>query len=244
MTKMYEARNHILIHTKYMEPIEHCHMAAHIMLAIDGDMKFYADGSEQVCRGMLIPSGVSHKADVNGKSVLVFLYDSTTNVARKIQEVQILSDMVCEKIVTSYLDFEKKKDIEFYPQFEKCVLEQLDITESKSLITDKRVLVASDYIRKRLSEKITCQEVADTVVLSQGRLSHLFKEQVGMTFASYLVYQRILHVYTGILQGKSITEAALEAGFSSSTHFADVNRRVFGLSASCVTKDLEFFKIY
>ena len=243
MTKMYEARNHILIHTGYMEPIEHCHMAAHIMIAVDGDMKVYANESEQVCRGMLIPSGVSHKADVNGKSVLVFLYDGTTNVARKIQEVQILSDMVCEKIVTSYLDFEKKKDIEFYPQFEKCVLEQIDIKESQSLITDERILVAIDYIRARLSEKITCQEVADAVALSQGRLSHLFKEQVGMTFASYLVYQRILRVYTEILHGKSITETALQAGFSSSGHFADVNRRVFGLSASSITKDLEFAKV-
>ena len=39
------------------------------------------------------------------------------------------------------------------------------------------------------------------------------------------------------------TEAALEAGFSSSAHFADINRRVFGISASTITQDLEFIKV-
>lgn len=64
-----------------------------------------------------------------------------------------------------------------------------------------------------------------------------------MTFAAYLIYQRILFVYTKIIQGTSITEAAIEAGFSSSAHFADVNRRVFGLTASDTIQDLIFVKV-
>ena len=49
--------------------------------------------------------------------------------------------------------------------------------------------------------------------------------------------------FTQIYQGVSITEAALLAGFASSGHFADVNRRVFGLSASDIIKELEFIKV-
>lgn len=64
-----------------------------------------------------------------------------------------------------------------------------------------------------------------------------------MTFAAYLIYQRIMYVYTQMLRDRSITEAALEAGFSSSAHFADVNRRVFGISASTIVHDLEFTKV-
>ena len=99
------------------------------------------------------------------------------------------------------------------------------------------------YIRARAPEPVSCKEAADAVFLSQGRFSHLFKEQVGMTFAAYLIYQRILYVYAGVLQGKSITAAALDAGFSSSAHFADVNRRVFGTSISSITRDLTFTKL-
>ena len=65
-----------------------------------------------------------------------------------------------------------------------------------------------------------------------------------MTFAAYLIYQRIMYVYAQMFRGKTITEAALEAGFSSSAHFADVNRRVFGLAATTITHDLIFTKVH
>ncbi|MBR5590704.1 MAG: helix-turn-helix transcriptional regulator, partial [Anaerotignum sp.] len=97
--------------------------------------------------------------------------------------------------------------------------------------------------RREASEKITCRDVAEAVFLSESRFSHLFKEQVGMTFSAYLIYQRIMKVYTQVLDGKSITEAALAAGFSGSSHFADVNRRVFGLSARNITEDMIFKKV-
>ena len=37
--------------------------------------------------------------------------------------------------------------------------------------------------------------------------------------------------------------SSIEAGFSSSAHFAETNKRLFGLSASTITKDLAFYKI-
>ena len=64
-----------------------------------------------------------------------------------------------------------------------------------------------------------------------------------MTFAAYVVYQRLLLAYTHVLRGVSITEAALEAGFSDSAHFADVNRRVFGISATALTRNMTFIKV-
>lgn len=64
-----------------------------------------------------------------------------------------------------------------------------------------------------------------------------------MTFAAYLIYQRLMYVYTRMISGMSITESALEAGFYSSSHFADVNRRIFGLSARCIMRNIRFIKV-
>ena len=97
--------------------------------------------------------------------------------------------------------------------------------------------------KSNLHEPITCRDVANHIFLSEGRFSHLFKEQVGMTFSAYLIYQRMMKTYTEIINGKSITEASIEAGFSSSTHFAETNKRIFGLSARAIQKDLVFYKI-
>ena len=52
-----------------------------------------------------------------------------------------------------------------------------------------------------------------------------------------------MRVYYEIFHGKSITEAAVEAGFSSSAHFADVNRRVFGIAASHIMHHTVLIKV-
>lgn len=241
MTKLYEADNHILICTDSLQPVEHSHMAAHIILSVGGGMKVRCAGGEYLCRGILLPSGASHAVDTCGNPVLVFLYDCTTDVAKQIREVACIPEEICKEIAQLYADWVENAGS--YVGFERAVLSRLGITGASANVTDERIRAAMEFIRAKSTEKVTCQDVADAVHLSQSRFSHLFREQVGMTFAAYLIYQRILYVYTRMLRGTSITEAALEAGFSSSAHFADVNRRVFGISASTITQDLEFIKV-
>ena len=243
MTKMYEAKNHILIHTDGIQPEEHKHGAAHIMVSIDGTMRVASRNVEYVCRGIVIPSGIYHEVDTFGKNVLVFLYDSTTIVSKQIKEIRSISEECCEAIVEVYLAFEKQCNAENYCEFENDVLSHLGFETSICSEIDERIVSSMKYIRSRITEEITCEECAQNALLSQSRFSHLFKEQVGMTFASYVVYQRILYVYYEILRGRFITEAALEAGFCSSSHFADVNRRIFGISASSIIENLEFIRV-
>ena len=241
MTKLYEANNHILIQTETFQPAEHSHMAAHIILSMDGSMKAQCAGAEYLCHGILVPSGISHAVDTQGNAVLVFLYDCTTEAAKQIREVACIPEEICKEIAQLYADWVENAGS--YVGFERAVLSRLGITGASANVTDERIRAAMEFIRAKSTEKVTCQDVADAVHLSQSRFSHLFREQVGMTFAAYLIYQRILYVYTRMLRGTSITEAALEAGFSSSAHFADVNRRVFGISASTITQNLEFIKV-
>ena len=51
MTKLYEANNHILIHTETLQPSKHRHMAAHIILSMGGGMKVHCAGVEYLCQG-------------------------------------------------------------------------------------------------------------------------------------------------------------------------------------------------
>lgn len=244
MTKLYEANNHILIRAGYDNPVLHRHMAAHIIISIGGEMCITSGDVEYLCHGVVIPSGIPHKVNTYGNAALVFLYDCTTDIAKQIQSIRRISEECCQKIVASYADIELECTTDNYYRFVEVVLLQLGLAGTTSRLKDERIISAMKHIRTMSSERLSCQEVADAVHLSQSRFSHLFKEQVGMTFASYLIYQRIMYVYTQTLQGKTITEAALEAGFSSSAHFADVNRRVFGLSASTITQNLIFTKVH
>lgn len=60
---------------------------------------------------------------------------------------------------------------------------------------------------------------------SQSRLSHLFKEQIGIPLKSYIQFHPMKQAFLALLHGKSITEAALATNFDSPSHFTkDFNK--------------------
>ena len=222
----------------------HSHSAAHIMISLENEIEVILENEKIQCRGIFIPSSMVHTANTGENKVLIFLFDSTTNIAKQMNEILVLDYELVDGVVKAYhvftngdkvaSDYRKVVENAF-----KCV--NMDIVEPE--FVDERVVSALKYICANLQEPLICSDVAKQVSLSEGRFSHLFKEQVGMTFAAYLIYQRVMKTYVEIINGKSITEASIEAGFSSSTHFAETNKRIFGLSASTIRKGLVFYKI-
>ena len=187
---------------------------------------------------------MTHTANTGENRVLIFLFDSTTNIAKQINKISVLDDELVDGVVNAYHIFlNGDKAASDYRKVVTSVYQCVDMRQLEQVCMDERVEAALKYVRSNLSEPLTCSDVAKHVFLSEGRFSHLFKEQAGMTFAAYLIYQRVMKTYVEIINGKSITEAAIEAGFSSSTHFAETSKRLFGLSASIIRKDLFFYKI-
>ena len=243
MTKIYEASNHLLIVAEYDDPAAHSHTAAQIIISVGSELEVEINGMRMLCQGIAIPSNMVHQIHTHGNIALVFLYDSTTDVAKQVKDIQVIPAIACERMISAYNVFQQGEMPDKYKTLNTCLLDYLNVIEAQSDVRDERITKAIRYIRTNLSGKLLCQEVADAVCLSQSRFSHLFRAQVGMTFASYVIYQRILYVYAAVFEGKSITEAIIDAGFSSSSHFADVHRRVFGLPITNVTRNCLFIKV-
>ena len=244
MFSIYEAGNHLLVCADYIEPVLHSHSAAHIMISLENEIEVILEKEKIYCRGILIPSGMTHTANTAENRVLIFLFDSTTNIAKQMNEISVLDDELVDGVVNAYHIFwNGDKEVSDYRKVVTSVYQCVDMRQLEQVCMDERVEAALKYVQSNLREPLTCSDVAKHVFLSEGRFSHLFKEQVGMTFAAYLIYQRVMKTYVEIINGKSITEAAIEAGFSSSTHFAETSKRLFGLSASTIRKDLVFYKI-
>ena len=234
----------MLVCAEYSDPELHKHNAAHIMISLNDKIDIMTRSERKKCRGIVIPSGVAHTANTDKNKVLIFLFDNTTPIAKQIKNLAILSDKAVDEIIKAYYCFENgDKSNSCYRGFIECVYKCANLSIVENIVLDNRIKSAITYIQSNLHGQITCNDVAKHVFLSEGRFSHLFKEQVGMTFSAYLIYQRIMKTYTEIINGKSITDASIEAGFSSSTHFAETNKRVFGLSANTIKKDLVFYKI-
>lgn len=71
--------------------------------------------------------------------------------------------------------------------------------------------------------------------LSPSRLSHLFVEQTGLSFKTYLLWIRLTRAVGLMTEGLSLTGAAHGAGFSDSAHFSRTFRRMFGLAPANLT---------
>lgn len=74
------------------------------------------------------------------------------------------------------------------------------------------------------------------VHLSPSRLRHLFVEQTGLAFKTYLLWRRLVRALDTYSQGSSLTEAAHDAGFSDSAHFSRAFKRTFGAPATTLTR--------
>ena len=243
MTKIYEGKHYILIRTGYSDPEVHRHMAAHVIVALDGEMKVTSGNDTMFCRGVMIPAGVYHRVDTRGKAALIFLFDCTSNISAQITQISPITEEMYGKITAWYSGLAEETISGEDSVSEKGLWDCFGTDDCYCTVTDERILLAMDYIRSMCAGKVSCQDVADYIHLSQDRFSHLFKQQTGMTFSAYVIYQRIMGVYSTVFRGKSITEASLQSGFFSSSHLADVNHRIFGLTMRSVMDKALFFKL-
>jgi AraC-like DNA-binding protein len=74
------------------------------------------------------------------------------------------------------------------------------------------------------------------VHLSPSRLRHLFVEQTGLAFKTYLLWRRLVRALDAYSKGSSLTEAAHAAGFADSAHFSRAFKRTFGAPATTLTR--------
>jgi AraC family transcriptional regulator len=69
--------------------------------------------------------------------------------------------------------------------------------------------------------------------MSSSHFSHVFKESAGMTPLQFVTRQRIMHAQQLIREtSRSFSKIALEVGYTSPSHFAQVFRRETGLKPS------------
>jgi len=95
---------------------------------------------------------------------------------------------------------------------------------------DPRVQTALHWLTRNMAEDITVEELARSVALSPSRLSHLFKQETGLSILEYRNRMRIQQAALLIRHMKKTAgEAALEVGFSNYNHFSRLFKKQFSV---------------
>lgn len=107
---------------------------------------------------------------------------------------------------------------------------------------DHRVQAMIAYADANLEESISLPSAASVACLSPSRARHLFVEQTGLPFKTYVLWLRINRAVGIYAAGATLTEAAHEAGFADSAHFSRTFRRTFGVSADSLRVNSRFIQ--
>ena len=99
---------------------------------------------------------------------------------------------------------------------------------------DPRITASLARIQDSLPEILTVAELSIQAGLSEHRFMHLFKSQVGIPVRRYALWARMQRAAFLLQDGRTLTEAAHEAGFSDSAHMSRSFKDFFGISPSSV----------
>ena len=98
-------------------------------------------------------------------------------------------------------------------------------------INEQRVKDVLSFIHRNYGQKITLQNIADSVFVSKGECCRFFKKSVKMSPYDYLINYRI-NESMKLLKGSnsSILDIAERVGFNNVSHYIQIFRKKTGLT--------------
>lgn len=97
----------------------------------------------------------------------------------------------------------------------------------------ERMRRALTFIEERYAERMTLADIAESMSLSEGECCRLFRRMLRTSPMEHAISCRIRESLSLLAAGRlSVTEIALQTGFSGSSYFTETFRRVMGMTPS------------
>lgn len=218
----------------------HSHYAIQLAIGFPRGLRMQLgrQGEWQSCVAALVPSRATHTIDVREceMSTVLFIEPETVEGKALAARLQGRPELLDSPSATSAAQrLQGAWRVEGTEEAVRAVCMQL-VQELSGTAprepADPRVLAAIDFIRQRVDQPVSLPEVARAANLSPERFRHLFVEETGMPLRTYVLWRRLLHVWTLLMAGETLSAAAHSAGFADSAHLSRTSRTMFGLPPS------------
>ncbi len=105
------------------------------------------------------------------------------------------------------------------------------LKEAESVVFSVTAVQATAYIDKHFSEDFSMEELATACHISESRLYHIFRQELGTTPTKYRNTLRIEHAAADLrIAGLTIDEIAEKNGFNSAAYFRESFKSETGLT--------------
>lgn len=110
-----------------------------------------------------------------------------------------------------------------------CLRREYGLSQ-ENMVFHPMVEQVADYIERHIREGITVEELARQVHMSKYHFLRKFKEQTGVTVHHFVLNKRLIRAGEELQQGKSLTEAWQNSGFTDYSSFLRNFKKAFGVS--------------
>lgn len=198
-----------------------------------------SSGRYRMCRSVIIPPNTLHHfADTRG--LMAFIYvDALSRDLRHLGETAATRlthaafDLADEAALIETLQGLASGAIDWPTA--RAVLERILLGPDHTPV-DRRVASALSLLHGSPDDRPSLPALASRAGLSESRLRHLFKATTGVPLRRYRIWVAMRMALQALSRGASITTAALDAGFASSSHFSTAFREMFGMEPSRLTR--------
>jgi AraC-like DNA-binding protein len=229
----------------------HSHNTMQLFIDLQHGFKCRLSGGDwQNYHTLILRENVIHQLDTNGSVQLLIYLDADSLVAKQLKAKYLQGQDAASPAVSllALLHPEEVQNAMLHP--DPALLGRL-IGQIFRVLTDtptatrrdERITKAEEMIAVGTPATLSIQGLADAVCLSESRLRALFKQQTGTSIYRYLLWARLRYGINLLMTGKPVGEAALEAGFSDSSHFHKMLVQMFGLGPAAFLKSNRYMEM-
>jgi len=226
----------------------HRHASHQLLFASSGAMTVTGDRTTWMIppgRAVLIPAGVLHAIRMWGDVAMRSLYfpvGATAQVfdgegCRVISVSPLLRELVLRIAELAALDSRVPAEARLMgvlmDQLEAARIEPLQLP----LPSDERALRAADWLLKNPADGVTATALARQCGLSVRTLERLFRGETGMRFGLWRQKARLLESVRVLVEGGSVTDAAIESGYWSVSAYIAAFKQTFGCTPGAMLVD-------
>lgn len=224
-----------------------------IQLVIGQDNHYFLsknrEGVWEEKKGLLIAPNIHHECDARGVPILSLAIDPDASLGE-----WIIARYFTEKKVVHFpaegLAHKTEPQIALWVQQENWqALRKWIITFfeyeplAKQSKKDERIVAVLQFISKNIHTPINTKRLTQIAFLSESRLLHLFKQEMGLPIRNYILWYRLQVALKYILKTRSLTEAAHFAGFADQAHMTRTCVKMMGLPPSVLVKNSKFVQV-
>jgi len=222
----------------------HKHHLMAIILSYGEPFKITKENSRpELYEAVFIQKDTNYKLEAGDKDHVIFIHldpysEYGIQLSQQVHPIQRLDPGSFEDVLNDCLVWfrESENNIHRTEHLLNAIVSTVVSGTPNTREMDSRVVKCIQHIKQSDLEKIYIDQMAELVYLSSSRLSHLFKEETGLTVRQFVLHRKLVKSLQAMYEQHNFTESSFIGGFSDQPHFTKTFKNAFGIKPSSSRK--------